>query len=159
MEVLDIVGLIQQRLDSVESQCREARIAVDLITGSTTVLIMGDSQRLTQLIDNLLQNSLRYTNANGTIKIDLTILDEQNSLNIDWNDSSPGIDDDNLPRLFDPLFRAEPSRNRTLGGAGLGLAIVKKIVDAHQGSISANHSDLGGVAISIQLPLFDQASI
>jgi two-component system sensor histidine kinase BaeS len=67
-------------------------------------------------------------------------------------DSKPGVDDRDLPRLFDRLFRVDASRNRATGGSGLGLAICSAIVEAHGGAIGAHHSELGGVEISVQLP-------
>ncbi len=156
METLDLASLIQQRLDSAESQRNEAQLSIDFNVAQSSVPVLGDADRLSQLFDNLLQNSLRYTNPQGSIKIDLTISADRTTAELSWKDSSPGIDDIDLPRLFDPLYRTEPSRNRAHGGAGLGLAIAEKIVTAHQGSIQANHSDMGGVAITIQLPLIEK---
>jgi len=72
---------------------------------------------------------------------------------IDWSDSSPGVDDEQLDKLFDPLFRADESRHRDTGGSGLGLAIAKQIVEAHQGTIDAQHAAIGGLRIKINLPL------
>jgi len=146
MESLDLAILIQQRLDSAESQRNETKLSIDFNIAQGPIHVLGDSTRLSQLVDNLLQNSLRYTNASGSIKIDLRFNADKSAVELNWKDSSPGIDDIDLPKLFDPLYRTEPSRNRAHGGAGLGLAIAQKIVSAHHGSIQANHSDMGGLA-------------
>ena len=97
-----------------------------------------------------MQNSLRYTDEGGQIQIELS--QENRNVQLVWQDSTPGLTDEQLPQLFEPLFRAEESRNRTQGGSGLGLTIAQKIVSAHQGSINATHSALGGLAITIQFP-------
>jgi len=68
-------------------------------------------------------------------------------------DSSPGVALQDLPQLFDRFYRVESSRSRNHGGAGLGLAICRNIVAAHNGSITAQPSELGGLAIRIELPL------
>ena len=72
---------------------------------------------------------------------------------IDIEDSAPGVPDSQLDRLFDRLYRVEGSRNRSTGGAGLGLAICRNIALAHEGSIEALHSPLGGIWMRITLPL------
>jgi two-component system sensor histidine kinase BaeS len=113
--------------------------------------VSGDAQRLTQLIRNLLENALRYTNAPGRIELHLSRQGREARLDI--QDSPPGVPDEALPRLFDRLFRLDPSRSRISGGAGLGLAICERIVDSHQGTIQAMHSPLGGLLVRITLPL------
>ena len=109
-----------------------------------------DPVRIRQLLDNLLQNSLKYTASGGTLSISLTQRPDHWELLIE--DSAPGVPDDALPRLFDHLYRVESSRNRRTGGAGLGLAICQRIVEAHGGTIGAEHSPLGGIRIRITLP-------
>jgi len=145
--------LIQGRIRSIESQRSETGISIDVIQNTSHSDILGDAQRLGQLVDNLLQNSLRYTDPNGKLIVELNKLDDQ--LQIRWFDSGPGLTDADLPQLFDPLFRAEKSRNRSSGGAGLGLAIAAKIVSAHQGTMSADHSKLGGLELTILIPTSD----
>jgi len=106
---------------------------------------------------NLLKNSLKYTDENGTLDVKLSNSGDIAIINI--QDSSPGVLERDLPKLFDRLFRAESSRNRTLGGAGLGMAIVKNIVGAHQGKIEAKNSSLGGLSITIELPMIKKQGI
>ena len=68
-------------------------------------------------------------------------------------DNGVGVSDMHLPHLFEHLYRVDNSRNRKTGGSGLGLSICAHIVAAHQGNIRAEHSDLGGLAITIEFPL------
>jgi two-component system sensor histidine kinase BaeS len=83
----------------------------------------------------------------------VTILKLADRVLVVWSDSAPGATEADIARLFDRLFRVEASRNRNTGGSGLGLAICENIVTAHQGSIEAKHSELGGISIIVSLPL------
>lgn len=113
--------------------------------------IFGDPDRLLQLFDNLLQNSCRYTNSGGEVRV--RAYEDGHHVLIEWFDSAPGVSDQDLAHLFDRLYRVEMSRNRAKGGSGLGLAICQNIVNAHDGSIAASHSPLGGLKLTIAFPL------
>ena len=117
---------------------------------SETDLVFADASRLQQLFNNLLNNSLNYTDENGSLKVELDAGDEY--IRITLEDSAPGVSDADLLRLFERLFRVESSRNRAKGGSGLGLAICRNIVEAHDGSITAAQSPLGGLKIIMDLP-------
>ncbi|KTS76194.1 two-component system sensor histidine kinase BaeS [Pantoea stewartii] len=109
----------------------------------------GDPDRLMQLFINLLENSLRYTDAGGVVRVRLWY--DAPYWHVTVEDSAPGVEGDQQAQIFERFFRTEGSRNRASGGSGLGLAICKNIVDAHGGSISASHADLGGLKIALQL--------
>ncbi len=93
---------------------------------------------------------MRYTDAGGMLLISASIEDEH--ILVSFMDSGPGVDPQQLPRLFERFYRGEASRNRASGGAGLGLAICHSIVLAHGGSLTADHSPLGGLWLSLRLP-------
>ncbi|BFI96107.1 MAG: ATP-binding protein [Rhodanobacter sp.] len=113
--------------------------------------VFVDPERIGQLLDNLLSNSVRYTRRDGRIEVSLTNLDERMAcLRID--DTPPGVDAATCERLFEPLFRAEASRDRRQGGSGLGLAIARRIAEAHGGSLTALPSPLGGLRLELRLP-------
>ena len=112
--------------------------------------ISADSKRLQQLFSNLLENSIRYTDAGGSIEIAITADNSQLVFTLD--DSPPGVTPEQHQRIFERLYRVESSRSRKTGGAGLGLAICKNIVEAHQGSIISGNSTLGGLQIRITFP-------
>ena len=146
----------------------ESRLAMHGLTlkthGSQQVKACWDFGRIEQLLINLLENSLRYTDAPGRVQLvwERVLLDGQPALRITVDDTAPGVRDEDLTQLFEPLFRADASRQRTsasLGddvgqhGSGLGLAIVRAIVQAHLGQISASQSSMGGVQIAVVLPL------
>lgn len=114
------------------------------------VHIEGDAHRLERLLDNLLGNARRYTDAPGQIRLRLQKLAHGALLCV--ADSAPGVPPEALSRLTERLYRVDQSRSRAAGGAGLGLAIVASIVDAHGGSLDLHTSDLGGLAVTIRLP-------
>jgi two-component system sensor histidine kinase BaeS len=113
--------------------------------------LFGDPDRLHQLFDNLLNNSVKYTDPGGHIDLKLTLTND--TATIILQDSAPGVDSTEIKKLFDRLYRVESSRNRASGGAGLGLAICKNIVEAHGGTITAEPSESEGLLIKIKLPL------
>jgi two-component system sensor histidine kinase BaeS len=112
--------------------------------------MQGDKRRLHQLFSNLLKNSLRYTDGGGNLKI--RAIRNNDQFAIHFEDSTPGVPEDKLEHLFDRLFRVEGSRSRNTGGAGLGLALCKAIVEAHDGTITARPSTLGGLWVEILMP-------
>ncbi len=113
-------------------------------------IVEADGERLAQVFVNLLQNSSRYTDAPGTIVVrtrtDCAIV------RIDWEDSAPGVPEEDLPRLNERLYRVEGSRSRSGGGSGLGLAIATALVEGHGGKLRTSASPLGGLRVSIELP-------
>ena len=113
--------------------------------------VLGDPQRLHQLFLNLLQNSLNYTQAPG--RVELHMQREANQFVITLDDSAPGVDASLHEKLFERLYRAESSRNRATGGAGLGLTLCRNIVEAHEGTIHITNSQLGGLTVTVTLPL------
>lgn len=150
-EPLFIVPLVSSVIERNLSTLAQHHLEHNIIVEGDVSTIYGDADRLVQLLDNLLQNSLRYTNDGGQLRI--KVLFQNNKVDIFWEDSEPGVQGHSLDKLFDRLFREEQSRNREKGGSGLGLSIVKAIVEAHQGKVVASQSSLGGVVIHIELPL------
>jgi len=150
-EELNLVELVSERCRLAQPLATGASLEIETQFGTQNAPMKADCERMTQLLDNLLQNAIRYTDAGGTIRICVEIVDD--TICLCCKDSSPGVTTQQLPHLFESLYRTEASRNRDTGGAGLGLAIVSKIVEAHEGSVDASHSELGGLAITIRFPL------
>src|SRR5262245_48627316 len=117
---------------------------------SPGLVVNADADRLAQAFRNLLENSVRYTDSHGKVRV--TARRNGSGVKIDFEDSPPGVPADALPRLFDRFYRVEGSRSRANGGAGLGLAIVRSVVEAHDGTIEAGASALGGLRVTISLP-------
>ncbi len=135
------------------------RDAVDALAAQRQPVVHGDARRLHQVFANLLENTLSYTDAGGSLEIGARIegSSDAQTLLLRFDDSAPGVREDELPRLFERLFRGEASRNRDLGGSGLGLSICRAIVEAHGGSVDAAASTAGGLRITITLPLMGAA--
>ncbi len=151
-ETLDLVEVLRDSLESHRTELgrKGIRITSDF-SSEQEVMVFGDRERLNQLFGNVLENSLRYTERGGELVIGLTFAEGQ--VTIEFKDSTPGVPEEELDRLFERLYRVEGSRSRTSGGAGLGLAISKNIVEAHEGTISAHPSPLGGLLIRITFPI------
>jgi two-component system, OmpR family, sensor histidine kinase BaeS len=150
-EQLDIVELLEDFIESNESRSNDTGIQIHFKSAVKELVIFADGDRFDQLFKNLLQNTLRYTDAPGKLDIDLKL--SKNSIEILWEDSAPGVSESDLTKLFDRLYRVDDSRNRAKGGAGLGMSICKNIVVAHDGDISLYHASAGGLGIKIKLPI------
>lgn len=108
-----------------------------------------DRDRIKQVIDNLLANSAHYTDVPG--KVLLSAHSENGQLVVSIEDSAPSVEDDQLGKIFDRLYRVESSRSRQTGGSGLGLSICESLVKGHGGSIQAEKSEMGGLKIIFKI--------
>ncbi|MBV7429199.1 MULTISPECIES: ATP-binding protein [unclassified Acidovorax] len=161
------LALLAEALASMRPRLAQAGIEVDttgleaLAAQAPAPLVRGDAQQLHQVFMNLLENSLRYTDAGGQLRVtagETRATDGAPLLRVQLDDSAPGVPAHELPRIFERLYRAETSRNRDHGGSGLGLAICRAIVLAHGGTLAAEASPLGGLRVTLQLPLLDNPS-
>lgn len=151
-ENLDLTEVLGNSMEPYHAEFARKGIAVtNNIPGDMEVIVFADQERMNQLFANLFENSLRYTDAGGRLVVGLAVSREHAI--IEFQDSAPGVPEKELGRLFERLYRMEGSRSRASGGAGLGLAICKNIVEAHEGTISAHRSELGGLLIRISLPV------
>jgi len=131
---------------------RQSMALQEDLASDRPVRVLGDADRLTQLFSNLLENTLRYADTPGTLKLWYNRTAKQITLYLE--DSGPGVPEASLEHLFDRLYRVDKSRSRALGGSGLGLSICKSIVDTLGGQIRAVNAPSGGLRIEILLPLF-----
>lgn len=153
-EQIDLKEILEGCIDMHGKLAEKHNLKVSLMVESAApdkeLMMLGDPDRLLQLFDNLLQNSCRYTNSGGEIRI--MAREHNGKIIVEWFDSPPGVGDQDLEHLFDRLYRVEMSRNRAKGGSGLGLAICQNIVTAHEGTIKASHSPLGGLQLTLTFP-------
>ncbi|WP_321800456.1 ATP-binding protein [Caballeronia sp. J97] len=145
-------ALTRTSVDAMRQSFRAKRLAIDVECSDalSTADVDVDAARFVQLLKNLLQNSLRYTDPDGRVRVSLAGAPDDWTLNV--QDSSPGVPAAALPHLFDRFYRVDESRSRQSGGAGLGLSLCKAIVTAHGGSIRAHDSAQGGVSITARFP-------
>ena len=150
-------ALLRDALARVQPRAQATGLQLDLDDTGAPALAHWDPQRIGQLLSNLLENSLRYTDAPGRIALQLRPGGaDQAVLCVD--DTAPGVPADDHAHLFEPLYRADASRSRRLGGSGLGLAICRAIVRSHGGHIEASASPLGGLRMVVTLRLNPQGS-
>lgn len=152
------LALLTSAAAATRARFLQQRISLDttgLAKPAFQPMVLGDARRLDQVFMNLLENTLAYTGAGGTLQLTAAVEGQpgEQRLLLRFDDSAPGPSAQDLPRLFDRLFRGEASRSRETGGSGLGLSICRTIVEEHGGTIEAASSPLGGLRISIFLPL------
>ncbi len=111
--------------------------------------LSADRDKLLQALRNLLENSYKYTPADGSVEISSSR--KNNEVEIRFSNSGPGIDQADLPFIFERFFRAERSRSRDAGGAGIGLSITKELIEAHGGRVGAESSG-GTTSVWLTLP-------
>lgn len=139
-EILNICDYYQALADEnkIELSCKgDARLCVDLTL-------------FKRAISNLISNSLKYTQPNGKIKIDIESLNKWIKISI--NDTGIGMTDEHIPRIFDRFYRIDPSRSSQSGGLGLGLAIVKSIIHLHNGKLNIESKLHLGTSVYLLLP-------
>lgn len=145
--------LVQITAAKFSSLAESERVTLQVEMESGLPPVLADSERLSQVLHNLLNNALIHTPAGGTI----TIRTEHSGdrLRLSVQDTGDGISPEHLPYIFERFYRIDPSRNRNTGGSGLGLAIVKAIVEAHSGRVMvASEGKPGrGSRFTIELPL------
>ena len=135
MQRLDLVALTGQAAQPFYERMLEHGLTLQLTLPDDPVWIDADTARLHQLITNLLENSVRYTDAGGVVL--LSVQNSNGMAVLDCQDSAPSVATADLPRLFERLYRVEGSRNRATGGAGLGLPLCQSIVEAPKWPIKA----------------------
>jgi signal transduction histidine kinase len=145
---LDLAGLVHESVEAVEMLAEERGIHLSA-TAQGGARVQGDIGRLRQLMLILLDNALKYTPSGGTVAVSVDA--QGNSARLQVRDTGPGIDPQDLPRLFDRFYRAD--RARTGEGTGLGLAIGRWIAEAHGGRIMASNAPGGGAVFTVTIPL------
>ena len=131
IEAFDIVSLINNVFDLVEIKAAKKKITLTFDLDYTKpIMVNGDKQRLQQVLSNLIVNSIKYGQQNGTTEVSIENL-IKNKVIVRVTDNGEGIEAEHLPRLFERFYRVDMSGSRKEGGSGLGLAIVKHIIEAH----------------------------
>ncbi len=148
---LDMQSLVDETLAVVAPECEQAHITLCNEIAPFTPPIYADSDRIIQVLLNLLDNARRHTPENG--KITIGAMPAEKKLHIWVSDTGTGIDPVDLPHIFERFYRADRSRTGATGGSGLGLSIVKAIIQAHGGTIWAESMPGEGTRITFTLPL------
>jgi signal transduction histidine kinase len=154
LQVLNFKKIVENSLSDVASACQDKNIQLSSQFCEGRVQIEADEQAISQLVDNLLDNAVKYTLENGNVNISLNVNLDQSKVTLAVKDSGIGISLQHQKRIFERFYRVDKARSRDLGGTGLGLSIVKNIAEQHGGSVSIT-SRLGeGTSFTVILPIF-----
>ena len=144
------ITFILNRFDQIRGQDEEKKYELVRDYPITSVWIEIDTDKMTQVIDNILNNAIKYSPDGGKITVTMKTTDDQMILSI--SDQGLGIPKQDLPRIFDRFYRVDRARSRAQGGTGLGLAIAKEIIKQHDGFIWAKSEYGKGSTFTIVLP-------
>lgn len=144
------ITFILNRLDKIRAQDQEKKYELVRDYPITSVWIEIDTDKMTQVIDNILNNAIKYSPDGGKITVSMKTTDDQMILSI--SDQGLGIPKEDLPKIFDRFYRVDKARSRAQGGTGLGLAIAKEIIKQHNGFIWAKSEYGKGSTFTIVLP-------
>ena len=149
LEAVDLCELARLRCERLSPLAGPRQVALTVeVVGQAEV--RGDADRLSQILDNLLENAIRHAPENSTVTV--TIQREGNEVCCAVSDQGAGIPSQHLPFIFERFYRADPARERLSGGAGLGLAIVRSLVLAQGGRVTAGSLEGQGATITFWLP-------
>lgn len=130
MEAFDVCEIVNEVVESLELKAKKRHVEILVNSKDRPVLVVGDDERIKQVVTNLLVNAIKYSKDEGG-KVTVSFFEMDKQYLIEVKDEGVGISQEDLPRLFERFYRVDKSRSRDLGGTGLGLAIVKHIVEAH----------------------------
>ncbi|AYB38163.1 sensor histidine kinase [Brevibacillus laterosporus] len=150
MEWVDLKDVVDQAVQTVSLKAKEKDLELFVHSSESVPLIRGDGMRMEQIVLNLLENAVRYTEKGH---IDVHLHCTSSTLFLSIEDTGIGIPEDELPYIFDRFYRVEKSRSRLTGGTGLGLSIVKKLVELQGGSIEVSSKRDIGTCFTVQFVL------
>ena len=150
-EEVDLVALVREVAQSVQSGARSQGVAMNAVLPDAPLTVNGDRQRLAQVLLNLLSNALRHTPAGGQITVSVTRTGDEGRVSV--RDTGEGIPAAALPHIFERFYRADRARSRDTGGSGLGLSIARSLIEAHGGRIWAVSEEGKGSEFTFALPL------
>jgi len=155
---IDLARVIAQAIETIEPQLRERKhtLSVMASTSDGPLYVNGDLARLVQCVGNILANAAKYTEGGGEISV-RTYGNEHDAF-VEISDNGTGISAELLPRIFDLFVQSERTLDRSQGGLGIGLSIVKRLIDMHEGEVTARSPGLGqGSTFQIRLPRIERS--
>lgn len=156
VDPVDLNLVVRQMADTLRPIAGEKDIALTLDLPSDASLVLGDRDELLRVVENLVENAIKYGRRNGAVRVALKR--NGDSLTISVSDDGLGIPAEHLPRLTERFYRVNISASRESGGTGLGLAIVKHIINRHRGRLSIESEVGEGSTFTVSLPIMSQPS-
>ena len=145
-----VEDLLGSGVEAVRPRAEAEGVALSLDVQAPLPVADLDATRIAQAVGNLLENAITHTPEGGRVMVSAHAA---NGIEVTVADTGPGIAAEDLPRLFDRFYRADPSRSRSTGGSGLGLTIARRLVEAHGGSIEVESALGEGSRFTVRLPL------
>ncbi len=156
-ERTDLSRLVRLTMQDQRELIEQQGIAIESKFPDIPVWVQGDRTRLTQVLENLLENARKFTQSGGSIAVEVAADLASREAVLRVGDTGIGVDPDLLPRLFEPFTQADRSLDRRGGGLGLGLALVKRLVELHDGTVSARSAGSDqGTEFTVRLPLQEE---
>ncbi len=150
---VELRQLVTRLVAGFEPRLKERSVALDLRMPDDLPAVTGDADQLAQVLQNLLDNAVKYGREGGTIRVDVEVASAgRPGVVLIVADQGAGIPREHLPRLTERFYRVDAGRSRAAGGTGLGLAIVKHIVNRHRGQLSIESEEGVGTKVSVWLP-------
>ncbi|MET3319086.1 UNVERIFIED_ORG: two-component system phosphate regulon sensor histidine kinase PhoR [Peribacillus simplex] len=146
VDITNVLGDIQEMLIG---KLKEKEVSLEIKASSEPVFIEGESDRIKQVFINLITNALTYTPNGGWVTVNVT--ENEQTVDIVVQDSGIGIEEKELPRIFERFYRIDKARSRDSGGTGIGLAIVKHIIEVHKGKIKVESTPGSGTTFTVTL--------
>jgi len=146
----DLVSVIRDVFNELETKAANKQIKLSFDRHYEPMQVSADQSKITQVLVNLISNSISYGIIGGSSKVKLITIDRKKLL-VEVTDNGVGMDSQHIPRLFERFYRVDKSRERNIGGSGLGLAIVKHIVEAHQQTINVRSTEGVGSTFAFTL--------
>jgi two-component system sensor histidine kinase BaeS len=150
-ERIDVAGVLADAARDIEARAAEAGRAIAVEPPGADLAVMADRDRVRQVLAALLDNALRHTPPGGRVVLAGRAA-TGGAVRIEVRDTGPGIATEDLPRVFDRLYQADPARDRRTGSSGLGLAIGRALVEAQGGRVGAGTAPEGGAVVWLELP-------
>ena len=151
-EETDINNLLSRAVNMLQPMLDEKRLRIEVHLAADLPPVNVDADRFNQVVYNLLNNAVRYTETGKTISV-TTALNNQNYLVLTIADEGKGIAETDLPHIFEYFYRGEKSRNRGSGGSGIGLALAKQYVLCHDGTIDVASRVSEGTTVTVRIPI------
>jgi two-component system phosphate regulon sensor histidine kinase PhoR len=150
-EPLDWAEMLQDAARRHEDAVRQKSLQLEVRPAAEPVVVLGDREAVIEILDNLLDNAIKYSPTGGRIRLVLSRGEESGTLTVE--DTGAGIPEEDLDRIFERFYRVDKARSRELGGSGLGLSIVKHLVQAMEGEVSVRSRVGEGSCFTVRLPL------
>jgi two-component system, OmpR family, phosphate regulon sensor histidine kinase PhoR len=152
-DTVDLHRLVTRLAAGFEPRLKERSVRLDVRMPDDLPMVIGDADQLTQVLQNLLDNAVKYGRDGGTVGLDVAVAAPGRAgVVVTVADQGAGIPREHLPRLTERFYRVDTGRSRAAGGTGLGLAIVKHIVNRHRGQLSIESEEGIGTKVSVWLP-------